>query len=87
MADALSVMRNAMELRAAESTINYRQRTINMENYENYVDAAASVAELAIDPAHRPGVLANFERIARLAALIMEFPLDEHVEAAPMFKP
>jgi hypothetical protein len=58
-----------------------------MDNYENYIDAAASVAGLAIDPAHRPGVLANFERIAQLAALIMEFPLDERVEAAPVFQP
>jgi hypothetical protein len=59
----------------------------NDENYEAYVDAAAAVAGLAIDPAHRPGVLANFERIAQIAALVMEFPLDEQVEAAPVFQP
>jgi hypothetical protein len=58
-----------------------------MNDYGKHVDAAAAVIGLKIDPAHRPGVLANFERIAQLAALVAEFPLDEDIELAPVFQP
>jgi len=52
-----------------------------------YVDAAAAALGLPLDPAHRPGVIANIERIAGLARLVMELPLDEASEPAPVFKP
>ena len=52
-----------------------------------YLDAAASLLDLSIDPAHRPGVLLNLRRIAEMAALVMEFPLPDEVEPAPVFTP
>ena len=54
---------------------------------EAYVDAAAALIGLTIDPAHRPGVVANLERIAQMAALVMEFPLPDEAEPAPVFRP
>lgn len=56
-------------------------------------DAAAHVAhmermlELAIDEAWRPAVVANMAATARAAALVIEFPLDDHVDPAPRFEP
>ena len=51
-----------------------------------YVDAAAVLIGLPIDPAHRPGVVVNLERIAQMAALVMEFPLPAQAEPAPVFR-
>ena len=53
---------------------------------EAYVDAAARLVGLPLDPAHRAGVVLNLERIARMAALVMEFPLPEETEPAPVFE-
>ena len=54
---------------------------------EAHVDAAAKLIELPIAPAHRPGVVIYMGVIAAAAALVMEFPLVEEVEAAPVFAP
>jgi hypothetical protein len=52
-----------------------------------YVDAAAALIGLPLDPAHRPGVILNMQRIAEMAALVMAFPLPEGTEPAPVFRP
>jgi 1-carboxybiuret hydrolase subunit AtzG-like protein len=52
-----------------------------------YVDAAAALIALPLDPAHRPGVILNIERIAEMAALVMAFPLPDETEPAPVFLP
>jgi len=52
-----------------------------------YVDAAATLIGLPLDSAHRPGVVLNLERIAQMAALVMEFALPDETEPAPVFKP
>jgi hypothetical protein len=54
---------------------------------EAYVDAAAALIGLPIDPAHRPGVVLNLDRIAQMAVLVMEFPLPDESEPAPVFRP
>ena len=54
---------------------------------EAYVDAAAQLVGLPLDPAHRPGVVLNLGRIAQMAALVMEFPLPEETEPAPVYEP
>jgi hypothetical protein len=54
---------------------------------ETYVDAAAALIELPLDPAHRPGVILNMQRIAEMAALVMAFPLPDDTEPAPVFRP
>jgi hypothetical protein len=50
-----------------------------------YVDAAAALIGLPLDPAHRAGVILNMQRIAEMAALVMSFPLPDGVEPAPVF--
>ncbi len=52
-----------------------------------YVDAAAELVGLPLDPAHRPGVVENLERIAQMAALVMAFPLPDDTEPAPVYQP
>jgi hypothetical protein len=52
-----------------------------------YVDAAAALIGLPLDPAHRPGVVLNLARIAQMAALVMEFSLPDETEPAPVFRP
>jgi hypothetical protein len=54
---------------------------------EAYVEAAAQLVGLPLDPAHRPGVVLNLGRIAQMAALVMGFPLPEETEAAPVYEP
>ena len=54
---------------------------------ETYVDAAAALIGLPIDPEYRSGVILNLERIAEMAALVMEFPLPDDAEPVPVFRP
>jgi hypothetical protein len=51
------------------------------------VDLMAQLLELPLDPEHRPGVVANFARTAAIAQLVMEFPLPDDIEIAPIFQP
>lgn len=57
------------------------------KNLEKYVDNAAEIIDLPLLPEHRPGVVANFEKIAEIAQLVLEFPLEKEIEAAPKFEP
>lgn len=52
-----------------------------------YMDSAAALIGLPVAAAHRAGVLTNLERAAALAALVMEFPLGEQDDAAPVYTP
>ena len=54
---------------------------------EAYIDPAAALVGLPIDPAHRPGIVLNLGRIAEMAALVMAFPLPDDIEPAPVFGP
>jgi hypothetical protein len=54
---------------------------------EAYVEATAALIGLPIDPEHHPGVVVNLERIAQMAALVMDFELPEAAEPAPVFRP
>ena len=49
------------------------------------VEATIVSARLNLDPAWRAGIDAHFEAIARAAALVMEFPLDEELDPSPVF--
>ena len=48
---------------------------------------AAAALGLAIDPDHRPGVVANMARTAEIAQLVTGFPLPDEAELAPTFRP
>jgi hypothetical protein len=52
-----------------------------------YAEAASAMVGIAIDPAHRPGVVQNLELLHRMAQQVMSFPLPEETEPAPVFTP
>ena len=52
-----------------------------------HVDHMAAVLGLAIDPEHRPGVVANMARTAEIAELVTGFPLSDDAELAATFRP
>jgi hypothetical protein len=52
-----------------------------------HVDHMAAVLGLAIDPEHRPGVVANMARTDEIARLVADFPLPDDIELAPTFHP
>jgi hypothetical protein len=52
-----------------------------------YVDETARRVGLPIAPEHRPGVVQFTGGLLAAAALVMEFPLPDDVEAAPVFRP
>lgn len=52
-----------------------------------FVDAAAALSGLPIDPAFRPGVVANMALAMKMAALVMGRPLGVADEPAPVYAP
>ncbi len=54
---------------------------------EAWMDAMLPVLGIAADPAFRPGILANLQVTLRLAGLVLDFPLDEREEPAPVYEP
>jgi hypothetical protein len=52
-----------------------------------YVDETAKRVGLPIAPEHRPGVIQFTAGLLAMAALVMEFPLPDDVEAGPVFRP
>lgn len=53
---------------------------------DRYVDSAAAAVGLPLAPEHRAGVVLNFQRLAEMARLVMEFPLSDDIESAPVFR-
>ena len=60
---------------------------MNSDETERYVLAAAAALELPIAPAHLPGVVLNFERLAGIAAAVNEFALGPADEPGPRWEP
>jgi hypothetical protein len=54
---------------------------------EQLVDLMADLLDITLDPEHRPGVIANLTRTAAIAQLVMEFPIPDEIEVAPVFQP
>ncbi len=52
---------------------------------ETYLDAAAALQGLTIAPEWRAAVLAHFEAIAKAATLVLAIPLEDEIEAAPVY--
>ena len=57
------------------------------EEIAAYVDAAAALIGLKLDPAHRPGVIVNMQRNAQMAALVFGAPEEPPGEQAPVYVP
>ena len=49
------------------------------------LDGGAALHGLTIPAEWREAVLANMRVLAQAAALVVEHPLDDHAEAAPVF--
>jgi 1-carboxybiuret hydrolase subunit AtzG-like protein len=62
-----------------------RSATPRSDRRLDFIDAAARVLDLAIEPAWKPAIAANLEATLRLAASFMEFPLPDDAEPAPIF--
>ncbi len=58
---------------------------LSRHEIEALADAGAAALELPLAEAHRPGVIQNLERIRDMARSVMEFPLPEEIEPAPVF--
>ena len=56
-------------------------------DFEAWIDALAPVLGLGIDPAWRPGIVQNLQVTHRLAGIVLELPLDEREEPAPVYEP
>ena len=57
------------------------------EDLGDYVDQAAKLIDLPIAAEHRTAVVQAMEVVAAAGQLVMEFPLPDNVEAAPVFAP
>jgi len=51
------------------------------------IDAAQPLLDLTLSEVSRSGVKLNLEIAARLAKLVMDFPLDDEAEPAPVYVP
>ncbi|GAB4476056.1 MAG: hypothetical protein OHK0037_37560 [Elainellaceae cyanobacterium] len=59
----------------------------NSIDLERYAEQAAALMGLPIPDDCKPGVIANLERTAAIAQLVLEFPLPPEVEGAAVFVP
>lgn len=50
------------------------------------VDATAPMLGIAIDPAWRSAVVANLRATANAARLVLDVPLEDELEPAPVFR-
>ncbi|MEP0916606.1 DUF4089 domain-containing protein [Leptolyngbya sp. DQ-M1] len=58
-----------------------------MNNASEFVEIMAEAVGLPIPAEYCESVVANMERIHTVAQLVLEFPLPEEIEAAPVFEP
>jgi hypothetical protein len=60
---------------------------VNERQIEDYVDAACVLQDLALGPEERARVIAQFGRIAAIAAPLLAVELPPEIELAPVFRP
>ncbi len=58
-----------------------------VDSPEGFVDSAAALLALTLDPEHRPGVVSGFVRLQVTAAPLMAFSLPAELDEAPVFAP
>lgn len=56
-------------------------------NIADYVEQTGQLIDLPLAPEYRLSVVENFAKIAAIATLVVEFPLPEDLESAPVFEP
>ncbi len=52
-----------------------------------YIDASLPLLDLTVSEGARPGVKLNLEIAARLSRLVLDWPLDDEAEPAPVYVP
>ena len=52
-----------------------------------YVDQAAPLMGLSLTPEERAGVIQTLATMFQVASLVMEFPMPDEIDAAPVFSP
>ena len=52
-----------------------------------YAERMAAAIALPLDPARKPAVVQHLGILLAAASLVLEFPLSDEVEAAPVFEP
>jgi len=60
--------------------------TLDDEMAKAIIDAMAPLLGLSIEPAWRGEVAANLKVVASAARLVLEFPLEDELEPAPVFR-
>jgi hypothetical protein len=58
---------------------------LDAETARAIVDATAPMLGIAIDPAWREAVVSSFQATANAARLVLDFPLEDELEPAPVF--
>jgi hypothetical protein len=53
---------------------------------DEFIEAAARMLSLPIEPEWKPAIRANLEMTLKHAGLVDEFPLPNEAEPAPVFK-
>lgn len=61
--------------------------SIHAPDPTEFVNQAAALIGLPIPDEYHQSVVENFERITAIAQLVLEFPLPEDTETAPIFRP
>ena len=54
---------------------------------ESFVDTAAGLLGIDLTAESRPVVISHFEIAANMAQFVMEFPLPDEAEPAPVYTP
>jgi len=57
------------------------------EDTKKYVESVSAAIGLSIPEQYKEGTVANFERSAALAKILMDFPLPIDVLPAPTYEP
>ncbi len=57
------------------------------EDLDHLITGLAAATGLPLDPAHRPGVAANFKRLLAQADIVMSVAVPRDTEPAPIFRP
>jgi hypothetical protein len=57
------------------------------DDLDRLVTGLAAAVGLPLDPAHRPGVTANFRRLLAQGDIVMSVAVPPDTEPAPIFRP
>jgi len=73
--------------RIASAHVSLLPLPVKAAGIDPYVAAAAAEIGLNIDPANYAAVADDLKRTASIAEFLMQFPLSQDVEGAPVFRP